>query len=379
MLAMKNPILALLALVTTALASGCTLTAANSVEVREFLLYGQGGGSFNERQGLFFGDTDSSIELKLGGLTLKLTKPLPAQLSAQSINVVPAEASLNVAGSLWVNGKPSFTAPLRGIADRFTLAAVPLSDDVILETRAGLESVAYYNGRNWFSVVGPVNGERKLRYSPRQRDGLRGFGNLSDREADGLAAYLVAKANGPVAVALLALETISESPWSFEPKPASYNRSALAVQFGVPTDLFGNFTPPQFSYKDLANGAIAAYNDDAALLRLDEKQSDFNQTWNMMNGNQLPLPIAPTLDFKQYKVVTLFIGQRATGGYGASLRDAKIEGETLVLNVTLTAPKPNSFTTQVITSPYLSILASGDFSQVRAIDQTGRTVASVRR
>jgi hypothetical protein len=78
-------------------------------------------------------------------------------------------------------------------------------------------------------------------------------------------------------------------------------------------------------------------------------------------------------------VVTLFIGQRATGGFGVNLVDAKVDGNTLVLNVNLSAPKPGSFTTQVITSPYLSVLASGDFSQVRAIDQTGRTIASVQR
>jgi hypothetical protein len=223
MLAMKKPVLALLALLTTALASGCTVTGADTVEVREFLLYGQGGAPFNERQAVFFGDTDAAIEFKLGGLVLKLAKPLPAQLTAQSISVVPAEARLNVAGSLWVNGQPSLVMPLRGIADRFTLSAVPVSDDVVLETRTGLEAVAYYNGRSWFTVAGPVNGERKLRYSPRQRDGLRGLGDLSEREADGLAAYLTSKANGPVAVALIAPGSLSHGHEATSAWPWPYN------------------------------------------------------------------------------------------------------------------------------------------------------------
>jgi hypothetical protein len=386
---MNNAVLPLLAVLGGTLLAGCPMLNANTLEVREILLYGQGGSGFNERHGVFFGDPEAIPDTKLGGLDLKFAKPLPAQpnagggatggVSSSAITVTPLDSKLTVAGSLWVNGQPSLVLPLRGISDRFTLSTVPVSDDVVVESRAGLEAVVYFNGGRWFSVTGPMNGDRKTRFTPRPRNGLRGLAGLSDREADGLAAYLQAKAKGSVAVAVLASETISESAWNFEPRPLDYKRSALAVQFGVPTDLFGGFTPGNFSYKELYGGGGSAYNDSDPMLRLDDTQGEFNQTWNIINGNQLPLPTAPVLDFKSIQVLTLFIGQRATGGYGVALRDAQLNGQTLTVNVTLVAPRPGSFTTQAITSPYLSLSVTGDIAQVRVVDQNGLTVATLRK
>jgi hypothetical protein len=151
----------------------------------------------------------------------------------------------------------------------------------------------------------------------------------------------------------------------------------LYVQVDVPVDLLGGFANNQpLEIKPLLNGSNAAYGSDSSLVRLDRNEQSFKQTWNIMNGNFVPVPSAPNVDFSRNKVLTVFLGQRPTGGYSIVLASAKLEGQTLVVSANVRQPGAGTVTTQVITSPFSSVLISGSgrFTSVRVVNAATRQV-----
>ncbi len=343
----------------------CVPNGMKNYEAHDVLLYGLG-----ERQIFFYGQSDDATakvgEIKLGQDVLALSHA----------NIFPQNNSLVLPGSLAVNDQPSLKLSPRNIGERFNLAKVPLSEDVSLLTRESVQGVLYFDGRNWFDVSGPTNADQKLRLVPSKRDGLRGIGQLNDAEAVALQNYL--KPQGEMAVALLPNELVSDAAIVFDPAPSIYRRTALIVQKGVPVDVLAALAPrPSLQFKLLASAINSGYEKEKPALLIDRDRLSFERTWAMIGSNQLPAPSAPAVDFKSYRVVSFFMGQKATGGYSVKLNGAKLQADTLVLDLNLSQPKPDSLSTQAFTSPYISVLIGSEFKRVNAVDHaTGKVVAT---
>ena len=331
------------------------------VNVHEVLLYGLG-----ERHVFFYSpgsEANTSQSVKLGDQTLELAAK-------------PAVGSLAVPDALAVAGKPTLmlkTAPIREV---MSLASIPFSSDLSLATRAGLEAVYFSDGKTWFDAAGPTNADSKLRVKTVKRNTLRGVGQLTDAEADALAGYLAGK--GAVGVALLAPQTVPDAALKLEPAPKAYQRTALYVQVGVPTGVLGGFAQAApLEFKALSAGGNSAFLDANSDVRMDSSAADLERTWKIVGGNQVPQPAPPTVDFRTSKVVTVFMGQKPTGGYGIAIAGLRADGKTLVVEVNLREPAAGAILTQAFTSPYVSVVVTGfDGSGVRVVNKaTGKVLA----
>lgn len=360
----------LAAAVASVLALGaCAPTGVNAIEVSDILLYGLG-----ERHVVFYGDVAAGGRAaRVGAQTLELAKPAegarPDGFSVPSALVVGGQGSLRL-------------QPTGALGERYGLATIPLTSDVSLTTRGSVDGVYYFDGQQWYTVSGPVDAGRKLRLRPQPRPGLRGIGQLSEAEADALATYLARR--GPLAVALVPQAAVPDARLEVDPLPRDYRRTALIVQAGVPTDLLGGLTAParqDARFRVLEQGANSAWSQSAAHVRLDASSSALAATWAIVGGNQVPRPAPPDVDFSRSRVVTVFLGQRPTGGYGLTVGGARLEGDTLVVEVTTRQPGPNAITTQSLTSPFVSIVVDATgFVGVRVVERgTNRVLVQTDR
>ena len=350
--------LSILALILSILGNSCmTPTKYN---VSDVILYG-----IKERHLIFYGEANGERHTTIDGVKHTLTND-------------PVVGAFTVPGALTVDGQPTLQLEPKLAREVFALATIPLSNELSVLTREPVEKVIYFDGKTWFDVGSDLEENTKLRLPKTERQGLRGIGKLSNTEADALEGYLKTQyKNKPLAIGLLTFPNIPDNLITLEPRPDRYDLTALYVQVDVPTDLLGGFANNQpLEIKPLQNGANSVYGSSSSSVRLDSSAASFRQTWNIMNGNFVPVPAAPEIDFKRSKVVTVFLGQRPTGGYGIALASAKLEGSTLVVSANLRQPAAGAITTQVITSPFSSIVVSGaKFTSVRVVNAaTGATL-----
>jgi PrcB C-terminal len=128
----------------------------------------------------------------------------------------------------------------------------------------------------------------------------------------------------------------------------------------------------------LSSGSSSVYGSNQAMVKLDTSSSSFNQSWQLMHGNQIPLPAAPNINFKTTRVVTFFMGLRPSGGYGVSfVQNAKLEARTLTISVRFTKPLPDETVIPMLTSPFSSLsFENASFSLVRVVNEaTGEVIA----
>jgi hypothetical protein len=352
--------LSLLGVALAFLANACALFPPAKYNVSDIILYG-----IQERHLVFYGEAKQERHTTLDGVKHSLTNDV----------VIGA---LTVPGALSVDGKPTLQLQPKAAREIFALATIPLSNELSVLTREALEKIVYFDGKSWFDVSGNLEANTKLRLPKIERQGLRNLGKLSDNEADALEGYLKTQyKNKPLAIGLLSFPDIPDNVANLDPRPDRYDLTALYVQVDVPVDLLGGFANNQpLELKPLLNGSNAAYGSDSSLVRLDRTEQSFNQTWKIMNGNFVPVPSAPNVDFSRNKVLTVFLGQRPTGGYSIVLASIKLEGQTLVVSANVRQPGAGSVTTQVITSPFSSVLISGGtrFTNLRVVNAATREV-----
>ncbi|HWG84989.1 MAG TPA: protease complex subunit PrcB family protein [Deinococcales bacterium] len=350
----------------TGLLASCAPAAVGAVDAHEIILYGP-----NERHVILYGEEGVARETTLNGKAVTLAKPP---------TTAPA-GSLNVPGALWVDGQPTIKLPSRAVGERFSLATAPMTRDVVLSTRGRVGGVYYFDGRDWYTVANAVNGDTRLRYTPvTRREGLRGVGDLTTAEADALARYL--QPRGPLAVALLEDVDIADSLVDLKPMPRVWDRTALLVQTGVPVDVLGNTVRKAgaLSFRQLLAGGNSAYSDPAPLVHLDTNLTQLRETWQFVGGNVVPPPALPNVNFVDERVVTVFLGQKPTGGYGMTVDSVAVENDVLVVRVNVRTPGAGTIVTQSLTSPFVSIAVSGPpFTSVRVLDKaTGQELTRTK-
>ncbi len=62
------------------------------------------------------------------------------------------------------------------------------------------------------------------------------------------------------------------------------------------------------------------------------------------------------IDFFQYDLVIVALGEQATGGYSIDIESIQFEGNELLVNGKVTTPAADAVTTQAVTYPYCAVL-----------------------
>ncbi len=86
------------------------------------------------------------------------------------------------------------------------------------------------------------------------------------------------------------------------------------------------------------------------LARLITSESQWRDLWRGLLGEAVKAP-AP-VDFRDYVVAVVFLGERRTGGYGVEFPEPLIYEKKMVILYKERRPGPNSFVTQALTQTY---------------------------
>ncbi len=351
------------------LALGACAVQLSNYQISDVLLYG-----IQERHTIFYGKLEAgqtrAVQLDSSSVTLSGNVPLGA---------------LAIPNALTVNGAATLPSRPKAIREVMSVATIPLTTDLSVLTRDQIKALIYFDGRKWFDVGSRDDIEKdvKLRLNLRERNtGLRGIGELSNTEADALQGYLQDKKQALV-IGLLEYPNIPDSYLNLSPRPDKVNLTALYVQVGLPVDLLGGFTNTEpLTVRALTNGSNSTHNSPSPLLRWDTSASSFNNTWQLIAGNQVPLPSAPSLDFSRSSTISFFMGQKPSGGYGLALATTRVENGVLQLRFNLSEPAPGRPVTLAITSPFVAVQISGGsrFQRVQAINNsTGSVLAQLEQ
>jgi hypothetical protein len=128
----------------------------------------------------------------------------------------------------------------------------------------------------------------------------------------------------------------------------------------------------------LSSGSVSVYASSQPMVKLDTSTRGFDQTWQLMHGNQIPLPTTPSLDFNHTRVVTFFMGLRPSSGYGFHfIQSSKLEAQTLTISVRFTEPPSDATIIPMLTSPFSSLsFNNASFTQVRVVNEaSGQVIA----
>jgi hypothetical protein len=332
----------------------------------------------NPERFAFFAGEPQTVMLNNG--RVELSKPIALPL-----------LGFNVPRTLAANGSSNLKLDIKPL-DAF--AGNLVGDQVQLRAKRNLQSVYYFDGAKWFTVTRSLKAGEVVQMKPTPRASPFGAGLLSSDEAVALSKYLTPQ--GDLLLATLSETDAPDARVLLNPAPSNYRRSVLAIQYDVPKIAsplpsvvaaepvrpptvqpmpkppVSNVTNPPAPIitapsvssvtvpivKTTLSSSIANYNQGESLTRLDENQTDWLETWKMISGNQIPMPPAPTVDFAQKRMVTVFLGQRPTSGYGLSYKSATLQGNTLKLQMETTSPAPDRLVQQVITSPFVVLEVS---------------------
>ncbi len=345
------------------LALGACAFQPSEYTITDIVLYG-----IQERQTIFYGKLEAGQ-----------TRALQLENNTITLSGTALIGALAVPNSLSVNGAATLQSRPKPIREVLSVATIPLTADLSVLTRDAVQALYYFDGKKWFDVGRreELSKDSKLRLEIKERNaGLRGVGELNNAESDALQSYLQEKFKQPLAVALLEYPNIPDAYLNLTPRPDRVNLTALYVQVGLPLDLLGGFTNTEpLTVRSLLNGSNAAYNNPQPLLRWDTSNSSFAQTWQIINGNQIPLPSAPSLDFTRSSAISFFIGQKPTGGYGVALSSTRVENGVLTLRFNLSEPAPDRLVTQALTSPFVSTVVTGGAKYQRVVAVNGLTGA----
>lgn len=96
---------------------------------------------------------------------------------------------------------------------------------------------------------------------------------------------------------------------------------------------------------ELARGNYS--HQPTQMFELVNNQPRLLQIWRNLDGR-----MPPAIDFQEYAVIAVFMGERRTGGYSIIVEQAAREDGQLVIDVVMRTPGADCFTTQALTQPY---------------------------
>ncbi|MDM7324569.1 MAG: protease complex subunit PrcB family protein [Thermus sp.] len=349
----KGPVFLLL-LPLLAYLSACELLEGTGYRVAEAqLLFPEA----TERWSYFYGEPR---EIKLGAQVLRLEKA-----QGESLWAVP--------GALWVNGNPVLREV--GPALRPLAEAVRGVQGSLLEvrTQASLRSSWLYDGAGWVRLTGSLKeGERRTLVQPTdyRTPDLYAF---TGPETQVLLREVLARRGGRQVVIFELAEPVLR-PLALDPIPNGYRVGALQVQYGLKVEVVA---PPPPQYRILDRGVNAAYGETEPKAFLANNPTRFAEVWNLVVGNRIPRPTAPSEDFRSQSAVAFIWGLKPTGGYGLEVVGVTYAAGTARVVLNLQSPRPGAIVTQALTSPFV-LLEVEKVNRVVFTDASGKVLAEAR-
>lgn len=340
---MKWFLFAGLALVTVS----CVFKGVQSFEAHEVLLYG----AQQERVMWVYGalaDGQLETDLKVGTQVQTLRSQV--------------RDPFGLGGTVSIGGRAVLRSGTSELSERFNVSGALFSDDLIVGTKAPLEGIYYTDGKSWYRLSKAVAGDLRGKVTPVKIEGLRGVGTLTDAEADLIGNEL--KKQAPLAIGVIPEKDILDKPQYIEPSPSKYLQTAFYLQKGVPTDL-NVFVPDLLpvnsgKYSVIGSGQNARYTPSQSSVVLSRGFPSFSSVWKKAQDTSN----VPNIDFSKNNVVTFFLGQRPTGGFGIQVNGTQVTDQVLTVKVNTLEPKQGSFTIQALTSPWVSLRVEGQYTKV---------------
>ena len=322
-------------------AAAQSVTVPASYRVSDITLYG-----LEERHAVFYGSPGT---VKLAGNPVVLVKASP--LSGNRGLQIPAALSVMGAGSL--------ALPAQNLT---VLTVFRNAGGLRLITRVPMTSVYYFDGQRWNTMSRSIAGLENVKVTPVPRNSIFGAGLLTNPEAIALGNYLTATKQEVVVGTGLS----APNPAAFAPAPQSYRSTALFVQIGIrdATDAAAAAAQVSSSVQVLTSGAQSLYEATTVETRVSSSTPEFGAVWQLVAGMQIPAPAAPNVDFTKQKVVTVFMGQKPTGGYGLRLISSVPRRGGVRLLLEASQPGAGLVQSQVITSPYLMLTVDASVKEV---------------
>ena len=105
----------------------------------------------------------------------------------------------------------------------------------------------------------------------------------------------------------------------------------------------------------------------------------FAELYGQIASLTLPERLPPVIDFTKYHVLVAFMGIRPTAGYDIRFAETvRRQGQTIEVQVLLTATPEDAALAQVVTNPYIiAVVAKDSYTKVTFVDELGAVLASV--
>jgi hypothetical protein len=300
-------------------------------------------------------------------------EPQVVQLGAQRLSLTQGSSAslLAVPGTLLVNGEAIYReiGPAQPRAAQTSRSFFGLQ--YVVRASREVKSAWLYNG-GW-SRLGSTFSENTTQVVE-ERPGIPRLEGLSQAENAAVLGEILARRQGRPVVVYEFQPTLE--PNRYEPAPRLRRLAALAVQYGLETELIFVNPNPNPTLRVLLQGSQAAYTTPTPAAYLASNQSQLLTLWGLATGNQVPPPPSPAVDFKRSRVVAFFWGQKPTGGYSVEYVRSQLLGSTLRITLRLVSPAPSAIVTQALTSPFVMLEAPGRFTRVEFVEANGQLLAS---
>ncbi len=135
-------------------------------------------------------------------------------------------------------------------------------------------------------------------------------------------------------------------------------RTALLLSLVVLVMACASTAPAEeVSVVELARGNYSHQSEQA--FELVNGQPRLLEIWRNLDGR-----MPPAIDFSEFSVIAVFMGERRTGGYSIMVEKATRVDGRLVVDVVMRAPGADCFTTQALTQPYHLVVIPAFTGQV---------------
>ncbi len=104
------------------------------------------------------------------------------------------------------------------------------------------------------------------------------------------------------------------------------------------------------AFVPVGKGSYGGVNDRRFVVVKDE--IEWKELWGEINGNVLPLPPLPEIDFSRQVLAAVFQGLKRSGGYSISVEAIIETGDRVTVSVREQEPGPQNLVTMALSSPW---------------------------
>jgi len=103
-------------------------------------------------------------------------------------------------------------------------------------------------------------------------------------------------------------------------------------------------------WTEIAQGSYCGVHEEQRVHITDEES--WAKLWKEVGSNRIPPPDLPQVNFGEYSIVALFMGDRSNGGFEQGIEGMSMQGDQLIVKLTHVTPGNNCITTEAIVQPY---------------------------